>query len=44
MANIPLKEFRCMALGTLSDQLDAYAILNDYADEYVEPQYVPDLR
>ena len=35
IANIPLKQFSCMPFGELSDQLDAYSILQGYADECV---------
>lgn len=46
IANIPLKQFSCMPFGELSDQLDAYSILQDYADECVinDEKYIPDLR
>ncbi len=44
MAGIPMKEYRCMPLGELSDQIDAFSILSGYAEEDIEEKYIPDLR
>lgn len=39
-----MKEYRCMPLGELSDQIDAFAILKGYVQEDIEEKYIPDLR
>lgn len=42
---IPSKEFLVMPLGYLADLTDASVILDGYADEYIEPEYINvDLR
>ena len=37
---IPSKEFLVMPLGYLADLTDASVILDGYADEYIEPEYI----
>ena len=42
---IPSNEFLVMPLGYLADLTDASVILDAYADEYIEPEYINvDLR
>ena len=41
---IPLKEYSCMPIGALSDQIDAYLILTHDYEEQVEYSRIPDLR
>lgn len=42
---IPSNEFLVMPLGYLADLTDVSVILDGYADEYIEPEYINvDLR
>lgn len=33
-----------MPIGELEELIDAYDILNGFADEYIEDNYIPDVR
>ena len=44
MMNIPSYEFMCMPVGKLSDLVDAKDILNGFVDEFIEDNYIPDVR